>query len=146
MQRRRSTPSPAFVVSLIALVVALGGTTYAAKISHSTLGAAAVVGAGGAPPFENSWQPAGPQDEGVSFYKDPWGIVHLQGNTFNSESVKGTIFTLPLGYRPAANLYFAAYGALGTAAYIRVKADGTVNVAVAQNYIGLSNITFRAAP
>src|ERR1700746_4071019 len=30
MQKRRFTPSPAFVVSLIALFVALGGTSYAA--------------------------------------------------------------------------------------------------------------------
>jgi hypothetical protein len=30
MKRRLRTPSPAFVVSLIALFVALGGTTYAA--------------------------------------------------------------------------------------------------------------------
>jgi hypothetical protein len=30
MKRRLRTPSPAFVISLIALFVALGGTTYAA--------------------------------------------------------------------------------------------------------------------
>src|SRR5437588_6285600 len=33
MQKRRYTPSPAMVISLIALFVALGGTSYAATIA-----------------------------------------------------------------------------------------------------------------
>src|SRR5436190_495301 len=109
---RRFTPSPAMVVYLIALFVALGGTSYAAitslpagsvgttqlknaavtapkikngavtaaKISSSAAGAVHVVGAGGEPPYQGSWGAAGEGDEGVSFYKDAFGVVHFQGS------------------------------------------------------------------
>ncbi len=178
MQKRRFTPSPAFVVSMIALFIALGGTSYAAitrlpansvgtkqlknnavtaakikngaitaaKISHSAVAAATVVGAPGAPAYEGTWQAAeSSADDGVSFYKDPWGIVHLQGNAANSNGPQeGTIFTLPAGYRPAKNLYFAAYGNGGTAAYVQVMSDGeVVAFSVAQAFVGLSEVTFR---
>ena len=137
MQKRRFTPSPAFVVSMIALFIALGGTSYAAitrlpansigtkqlknnavtaakikngaitaaKISHSAVAAATVVGAPGAPAYEGTWQAAeSSADDGVSFYKDPWGIVHLQGNAANSNGPQeATIHAssrLPAGQEP----------------------------------------------
>jgi hypothetical protein len=156
------------VVSLIALFVALGGTSYAAitlpknsvgtkqikndavtasKLSSSAGGKVKIVGKAGAPAYENSWVSAHFDyvDEGVSFYKDAWGIVHLQGQASNSSAVQDTIFTLPPGYRPAGNVYFSVYGDFGTAAYIRVAADGTVSTfAVSQDFVGLGNVTFRA--
>jgi hypothetical protein len=81
----------------------------------------------------------------ASFYKDPYGIVHLQGSANNAGAVTGVIFTLPAGYRPAAPLYFAVFGAAGTAAYVAVGNNGTVSeVDVAQSFVSLSNVTFRA--
>jgi hypothetical protein len=169
MEKRRFTPSPALVVSLIALFVALGGTSYAAitaalpansvgtkqlkngavtaaKVSSKALAAPKVVGAQGAPAYQNGWAPAqSGDDEGVSFYKDPWGIVHLQGNASHTPAVSTTIFTLPPGDRPAKNLFFAAYGNSGTAAYVLVATDGEVSeTSVAQGYVGLSTVSFRA--
>ncbi len=168
MQKHRFAPSPAIVVSMIALFVALGGTSYAAitslpansvgtrqlkngavtatKISSSARGAVKVVGGAGAPAYAGSWGTPGSSDEGVSFYKDAFGIVHLQGNASNSlGSVADTIFTLPAGYRPAGDLYFAVYGYSSTAAYIQIMNDGeVVEFNVPQAYVGLSNITFRA--
>jgi len=178
VQKHRFAPSPAFVLSLIALFVALGGTSYAAitalpansvgthqlknnavtgpkikngaitaaKISHSALGAATVVGAPGAPAYQNGWTAAdSSDDEGVSFYKDPWGIVHIQGNAAHSGAASTTIFTLPPGYRPAKNIYFSAYGNGSTAAYVQVMSDGeVVEFNVAQAFVGLSTVTFRA--
>jgi len=205
MQRDRlRAPSPAFVISLIALFVALGGTTYAAtslpansvgtrqiknkavtadKLAHglkvqnatnattaqnatyaktartanalqgypasyfalSTIEPAHVVGATNQPPFQNGWSATlGAADEGLSFYKDGFGIVHIQGNAGNVTPTTGTIFTLPSGYRPAKNLYFAVYGSGGSAAYAQITASGNVTlIGPAQNYAGLSNITFR---
>ena len=103
MRKRLSTPSPALVVALIALFVALGGTSYAAltlpkdsvgtkqlkdgavtaaKINSSAAGAVKVVGGPGAPKYQNLWHASdGKGDEGVSFYKDAFGVVHLQGST-----------------------------------------------------------------
>ena len=178
MQKRRFTPSPAFVVSLIALFVALGGTSYAAitalparsvgttqlknnavtgpkikngaitaaKISSSAGGEVEVVGAAGAPAYQGSWAAPGGGDEGVSFYKDPFGIVHLQGSAYNgSGSVTGTIFTLDPDCWPAGNLWFAVFGGSGTAAYIEITSAGDVKEVFApQDHVGLSNVTFRA--
>ena len=197
-------PSPALVISLIALFVALGGTTYAAtslpvnsvgtrqiknravtaaKIARgvkvqnatnattaqnatfaktaqsanalqgypasyfalSTIEPAHIVGATNQPAFQNGWSAAlDGADEGLSFYKDGFGIVHLQGSAGNVNPSTNTIFTLPAGYRPAKNLYFAVYGAGGSAAYVQITSTGQVNViGPAQNYVGLSNISFR---
>ena len=36
------------------------------------------------------------------------------------------IFTLPAGYRPKGNLYFAAYGADGSGAYVEITSTGDV--------------------
>jgi hypothetical protein len=197
-------PSPALVISLIALFVALGGTTYAAtslpansvgttqlkngavtasklnphvKVKNATnaitaqnatyaktaqnataLGGypasyfalaaiepAHVVGATNQPAFENGWSSSlGAADEGLSFYKDSWGIVHLQGNAANVNASTTTIFNLPTGYRPAKDLYFAVYGSGGSAAYVQITSSGDVTViGPAQNYVGLSNVTFK---
>jgi hypothetical protein len=168
MHKRRFRPSPAMVVSLIALFVALGGTSYAAinalpknsvgtkqikngavtaaKISRSSLPPAKVVGAPGAPAYAGTWKAApNGDDEVVSFYKDPWGIVHLQGNAYNPNTVNGTIFTLPPGYRPKGEIYFAAYGSNGSAALVAVYSNGNVDeFGAPRSYVGLSNITFRA--
>jgi len=84
-------------------------------------------------------------DEALSFYKDPWGIVHIQGNTSHSGASSNTVFTLPAGYRPAKYLYFAVYGAGGTSAFMVVQSDGIVApFGPAQSFLGLTNITFRA--
>ena len=184
MQKRRFTPSPAMVVSLIALFVALGGTSYAAitalpknsvgtpqlkngavtaaKINSSAGGAVKFVGGAGAPAYQGSWGPStGGNDEGVSFFKDAFGVVHFQGSattggpfavrqgTARTQSghlvLANTLFTLPAGYRPAGDLWFAAYGGDGTAAYIEVTSSGAVSqVFGTDTYIGLGNITFRA--
>lgn len=203
MQLKLRAPSPALVISLIALFVALGGTTYAAsavprnsvgtsqlknravtaaKLAHglkvpnaknaltaqnatfaatarnanalggypasyfalSSIEAAHVVGATNQPPFQNGWSSnLDPADEGLSFYKDGWGVVHLQGNAGNVNPTTGTIFTLPVGYRPAKDLYLSVYGGGGTVAAVQITSAGDVNVfGPSENYVGLTNVTF----
>jgi hypothetical protein len=123
---------------------ALGGYP-ASYFALAAIEPAHVVGATNQPPFENGWSSAlGADDEGLSFYKDTWGVVHLQGNAGNVNPSTSTIFNLPTGYRPAKNLYFAVYGAGGSAAYVQVASSGDVTViGPAQNYVGLSNVTFK---
>ena len=206
MRSRLRAPSPALVISLIALFVALGGTTYAATslpansvgtqqikngavtasklnphasvknainartaqnatyaktaqdatalggypASYFALAAiepAHVIGVTNQPAFENGWSSSlAAEDEGLSFYKDSWGIVHLQGNAANVNATTSTIFNLPTGYRPAKNLYFAVYGSGGSAAYVEITSGGDVTlIGPSQNYVGLSNVTFRSA-
>jgi hypothetical protein len=203
--RKLRAPSPALVISLIALFVALGGTTYAAtslpagsvgtkqlkngavtasKIHHgikvsnatnattaqnatfaatarnanalggypasyfalSAIEPAHVVGAASQPPFQNGWSSnLDPADEGLSFYKDSWGIVHLQGSAGNVNPSTGTIFTLPAGYRPAKDLYLSVFGSNGTQAAVQITSAGAVNVfGASETFIGLTNVTFRS--
>src|SRR4051794_6336999 len=213
MNRRLKAPSAALVISLIALFLALGGTSLASNLakkhgdakadtqlvkklapklsvkhaktansaataasaSHattadsaanattaananalqgksassfatSTIEAAHVVGATGEPAYENGWTtPVASVDEALSFYEDPWGVVHVQGNTSHSGLSGSAVFTLPAGYRPAKDLYFAVFGAGGTSAFIGVLSDGTVApFGPAQTFFGLTNISFRA--
>jgi hypothetical protein len=216
MKKRFKAPSPALVISLLALFVALGGTSLAANraiagkhrdakadtklikklaprlsVKHartasrattagsathatsadsatnattaadanalqgraassfasSAIEAAHFVGATGEPAYENGWStPIASVDEALSFYKDPWGIVHLQGNTHNGSPSSSKVFTLPVGYRPAKDIYFGVFGAGGTVAFVAVESDGTVapEVGPAQTFLGLTNVTFRA--
>jgi len=202
---RLRAPSPALIISLIALFVALGGTTYAAtslpansvgtaqlrnkavtaakinphglKVQSATNATTAqnatfaktaqtanalggypasyfalssiepahVVGATNQPAFENGWSSTlDAADEVLSFYKDGFGIVHLQGNSGHVSATTGTIFNLPSGYRPAKDLYFAVFGSGGSPAYVQITSSGDVNViGPAQTYVGLTNVAFR---
>jgi hypothetical protein len=117
----------------------------ASAFAPSAIEAAHVVDTAGEPAFQNGWHlPGFPGDEGLSFYKDPWGVVHIQGSTANPGS-SGTVFTLPAGYRPTKNLYFAVYGAGGSIAFVQVTDTGDVNpFGGSTTFLGLTNITFRA--
>ena len=130
MFKRLRAPSPALVISVIALFVALGGTTYAAtnlpansvgtaqlkynavtaaKIANGAVVASKIntaslawheIGAPGEPAFENGWTNSGLFAPTAGYYKDPFGVVHLKG-MINSGNVNTAAFTLPVGYRPA---------------------------------------------
>jgi len=123
---------------------ALGGYP-ASYFALAAIEPAHVIGATNQPVFQNGWSASlGTADEALSFYKDSWGIVHLQGNAGNVNPSTNTIFTLPTGYRPLKNLYFAVYGSGGTAAYVQITSSGDVTViGPAENYVGLSNVAFK---
>ena len=82
----------------------------------------------------------------AGFYKDPVGVVHLQG-VVNSGTA-GTIFQLPAGYRPAKSGYFPASQAAGVYAEATVNSNGNVGrnsfVSPSGSFY-LEGITFRAA-
>jgi hypothetical protein len=100
------------------------------------------VGATGQPAFQNSWVNAA-GGETAAFYKDALGIVHLKG-FIGSGTINAVAFTLPEGYRPAANLQFAApsNSAFG---YFDVQSDGDVLPVVGNNTWFALNVSFRAA-
>lgn len=117
----------------------------ASAFAPSGVEGAHVVGATGEPPYENAWGAPGSTDEAVSFYRDPYGIVHVQGSAEHTGASTATIFTLPPGYRPAKDLYFAIYGGPDTTT-LAVTATGAVTPSAAAGtaFAGLSNVTFRA--
>ena len=101
-----------------------------------------------APTFSANWSNVGGAYQTAQYYIDSNGIVHLEGSIKKaSAGVAGeTIFTLPTGYRPSAQLSFPvdANGAYGK---IDVKADGTVvyQAGTATVSMSLSGINFKGA-
>ena len=76
------------------------------------------------PTFLNNFSPIGPNQ--CSFYKNSIGEVKIQGWIKSSALVYGTIFVLPVGYRPQFTLVFpqASMDSVNTVIY--VQADGIV--------------------
>lgn len=162
------------IVSLIALFLALGGGAYAAfqlpknsvrsknivdkQVKKRDLGVPArytEVGFndqfGGCPGGVNEWRDATFFNGPVSYYRDPFGIVHLRGTALRCGTVSDVIFTLPAGYRPNGN----ALDTLGVknqtdAHAVRILSNGEVSATtpglVSGNTLSFEGITFRCAP
>jgi len=65
------------------------------------------VGASGEPTFENGWAVTSSSVRSLRFRKDAMGYVHIEGLASATNATDITIFTLPVGYRPSKQLYFA---------------------------------------
>lgn len=103
-----------------------------------------VVGAQGAPGFENSWVAWGAGEAVPAYWKDPLGFIHLKG-VIKSGTVGNTAFTLPPGYRPQEKMTFSTIsnGALGR---VDVTTGGAVQPVTPSNtaYVVLNGMYFRA--
>ena len=101
-----------------------------------------------APSLASGWSNVGGAYQTARYYIDQSGVVHIEGSIKKSTAgvVGETIFTLPTGYKPSAQLSFAidANGAYGK---IDVKANGAViyQTGTATGSMSLSNISFKAA-
>lgn len=96
-----------------------------------------------APTLLNSWVDYAGGFQTAGYYKDEFGFVHLTG-IVKSGTAGSTIFTLPVGFRPAAGLQFpVAANGYGSC---RVSADGSV-IAFAGSTVwySLDGVCFRAA-
>jgi len=97
-----------------------------------------------APTLLNSWVNFGGSRTVAGYYKDKYGLVHLQGVIKDGATVNPTsLFVLPTGYRPAARQKFAtvAAGAFGS---VFIDADGNVYYdAGANTEFSLCGISFR---
>jgi hypothetical protein len=98
-----------------------------------------------APTLLNSWVNFGSTHANAGYYKDPFGRVHLRGMVKSGTTVANTpIFTLPVGYRPTADLLFPvdSNGAHGTSC---VRSSGNVTFeAGSATYFALNGISFAA--
>jgi hypothetical protein len=107
-----------------------------------------VVGATGEPGFLNTWTNFGGTWSKAGFFKDGLGFVHLKGTISAGATGNGNpAFTLPVGYRPADDL-FTAIGhsgtALGVGVLVRQNGDVTPNCGAAGCNAGLDGLSFRA--
>ncbi len=114
------------------------------------LEAVRLVGEAGEPPFGAGYTNFGGAFTPVGFYKDGFGVVHLQG--LAAGPAAGTVFTLPEGYRPAGIVYDnIATGSPSTSGAnwvgrLSIDTDGNV-IAFdgGSGYLSLEDISFRAA-
>lgn len=74
--------------------------------------------------FLNAWVNYGAPFDGVGYYKDAMGWVHLRGAA-KSGTTATVAFTLPVGYRPVSQRNFAS-GASGGAQIAIIAANGDV--------------------
>jgi hypothetical protein len=107
-----------------------------------------LIGTPGEPPFGAGWNNAGSEAQVGGFYRDVEGVVHLRGVVALGGSTT-TIFTLPVGYRPAATEEFSAVLDTAGSALILVTAAGDVNLLFINSpsrphTLSLSQISFRA--
>jgi hypothetical protein len=79
------------------------------------------------PTLTNGWIAYGSPYLGPGYYKDASGRVHLQGTVKNGGlNTTNPIFTLPVGYRPSADLSFSVDGSGFDPWRITVQSDGKV--------------------
>ena len=105
-----------------------------------------IVGTPGEPTFNTNWVPSSgllaPQ-----FFKTPDGIVYLGGSAENAvDSSPSTIFTLPPGYRPSAEIAQIGRTAIFNIIVGKVLPDGSVQAftgSVSDRY-SIDRLVFRA--
>ena len=193
LKRRFRLPSPALVISMIALSLVLGGTAVAASTAthkdkkadiklikkvapglsvkhaktansaasatnatnatnlgahpatyyaHAGHEAVHLVGTTGEPAFENGWTNyvGTPGWSQAGFWKDAYGVVHLQG-TLTPGTSGAAAFTLPAADRPATNLFVP----IANGSYAYIMSSGAVEPSATVN-IGLDGLSFLAGP
>jgi hypothetical protein len=139
------------------------GSLLLQDLKPGTLGAEAphVVGAAGEPAFHLCQTSQVWYWEGFvsapAFYRDSAGVVHLQGDVECAHQTPDspTIFTLPLGYRPAAFQNHLVIEGNANETNVVTVSDSSGDVALADlagnpvpgaTFIGLDGITFRCGP
>lgn len=90
------------------------------------------------------------EDRELAYYRDPFGIVHLQGGYQRcGNNPPGAPVNLPAGYRPAIASSFAvaANGGLDATATFHIGPGGeATGYGAAYNAAALDGITFRCGP
>ena len=87
--------------------------------------------------YDNGYNPPG-------YFKDSFGIVHLRGLV--KDGVRTTIFTLPVGYRPAFRELQAVLTWGNTIGQLDIQTNGQVLMNLGNNaWFSLDGVTFRAA-
>jgi hypothetical protein len=109
-----------------------------------------LIGGVGEPALQNSWVDANSftiiDTYPLQFTKDGSGIVHLRG-AIGLGTVSTTMFTLPVGYRPATLILINVYATEGGVYFpgqLLIGSDGTVAFPPAANdYISFGGVSFK---
>lgn len=88
--------------------------------------------------YQNGWVDYGGAHQGARYRSTAGGQVEVQGLVKNGTALS-TVFTLPAGYRPAAELVFTAVTSANVLARVDVQADGqVVQIAGNNTYLSLN--------
>lgn len=109
----------------------------------STLTGGIAVEARVSPTLLNSWINVGGANKTAGYWKDSFGVVHLEG--YVRDGTAEAIFELPVGYRPSATTRFIAYNGGAAASQVYIASLGGVYSSSfgAGILISLDGITFR---
>jgi len=95
------------------------------------------------PTLLNGWVNYGSGESNAGYYKDTVGTVRLTG-VIKSGTLAATLFTIPIGYRPASWKYFVTYVS-GTYSKIKISKAGAVIIESGSTTLTcLDGISFRA--
>ena len=135
---RLRLPSPALILSCVALFAALGGGAYAATSSSSSsiTWKKATLG--------NGWKNIGGSYAPASYAKDSLGVVHLRGGVYGGTSP--FVFTLPKNLRPKHFLALLADTHASIGEELDITPSGTVSAPNGDNtgFTSLDGISFVA--
>lgn len=98
------------------------------------------------PTLSNGWVNVSGGDSTFGYWKDAFGVVHLDGFVNAAGASSTTIFTLPTGFRPLLNMTYSGIDAAGTTDRLQVNSDGTIKAGNSFGGVGnvcLDGITFR---
>jgi hypothetical protein len=148
-----SPDTPAQVLSKLATVDGAGSSLDADTLDGLSNDVWHVVGAAGEPAFQNGWvnSDVGATPAPAAFTKDATGVVHVRGQVEGgtvSTGTTGTVFVLPVGYRPTGGSHFiAALTTDGnnviTPGWVSVNGAGLVRVGVGNNAFVSIELSFR---
>jgi len=127
---------PTATKQILQATASTGATGTAQWVSGSSAHETPLTVGGTGVAFANSWVNFGAPTESTSYFKDPFGIVHLRGAA-KSGTVGAAIFTLPAGYRPANQRYFAVISN-SLFGYLYVNSSGNVVLSSGSN----ASVTF----
>jgi len=152
MIKLRWGPS-AFVLSAIALFMALGGTGYAltqtdsAQPADQSAPASATLPAWHSLTLTGGWTYGGYDSYHAAYYKDSQKIVHLRGSAAGGGS-SAPAFRLPLTARPSHTLWLQVYAVQGSSGGLQIEPSGKAFLfddggGMVTAYTSLDGISFR---
>jgi hypothetical protein len=133
------------VVELATAAEAVGGTDATRAVHPAGLKAAITSEAWIAPTLVNSWVNFGSTYDTAGYRKNPLGMVELKGLVKDGSAGGNAIFTLPVGYRPAADKRFASIRGGSGMARIDVRTSGAVEASEVfgdNTYLSLEGVRF----
>lgn len=104
-----------------------GGGTISSLVGLA-LGGGALTGVAAPSPIAITPNANWTSGSGLSYWKDSFGIVRLKGSCLANSGAGNPVFTLPVGYRPLYDRYFAIMTASLSGRYLYVNSDGRISM------------------